>query len=61
MLILSRRAGEITHIEIVVSVVPTSGQRVRLAIRAPRSFSVRRGESKAETLWEYEHEYHNET
>jgi carbon storage regulator len=62
MLALTRKAGERIQIgnDIVVSVVWTSGQRVRLAIEAPRSVSICREELLKTVPREYDHERHNE-
>ena len=44
MLVLSRKSGEEIRIgdNIVVSVIRTQGQRVRLGIVAPRNIAIRR-------------------
>ena len=46
MLVLSRKSGEEIRIgdNIVVSVIRTQGQRVRLGIVAPRNLAIRRQE-----------------
>jgi carbon storage regulator len=46
MLVLTRKEGESVHIggNIVVTVVATTGSRVRLGIEAPRNTSIRRNE-----------------
>jgi carbon storage regulator len=46
MLVLSRKSGEEIRIgdNIVVSVIRTQGQRVRLGIVAPRNIAIRRQE-----------------
>ena len=50
MLVLSRKSGEEIRIgdNIVVSVIRTQGQRVRLGIVAPRNIAIRRQELLAE-------------
>ncbi len=46
MLVLTRKAGETIVIEggIVIQVLPSSGQRMRLGISAPNHVAVHRGE-----------------
>jgi carbon storage regulator len=61
MLALTGKAGEGIQIgnDIVVSVVWTSGQRVQLAIDAPRTVSICREELLKTEPREYDHERHN--
>jgi carbon storage regulator len=63
MLVLTRKTGEGIQIgnDIVVSVVWTSGQRVRLAIDAPRNVSIRREELLKTVITECEHEPRNQS
>lgn len=46
MLVLTRKAGESILIgdDVEVTIVKTTGSRVRLSIRAPREISIRRAE-----------------
>lgn len=50
MLVLTRKAGESIRIgeEIEVRIVSVRGQKVRIAIEAPRDVNVRRGELESE-------------